>query len=116
MDILRRSLLTGAMACLAAPAGASGAFPYGARRAIAYGNGWIPHRSRPQYGDVGDFLPEFHKMAREFYPIRVLITAIQDLLRANQAKRYIKTFLERFGALSKFIGLNGKKILLFSGK
>jgi probable F420-dependent oxidoreductase len=32
-----------------------GAFPYAARRAIRYGNGWIPHRSRPQYGDVSDF-------------------------------------------------------------
>jgi len=42
-----------------------GAFPYGARRAIAYGDGWIPHRSRPQYGDVADFLPEFRKMARD---------------------------------------------------
>ncbi len=42
-----------------------GAFPYGARRAIAYGDGWIPHRSRPHYGDVGDFLPEFRKMAQE---------------------------------------------------
>lgn len=42
-----------------------GAFPYGARRAIAYGNGWIPHKARPQYGDVSDFMPEFQKMARE---------------------------------------------------
>jgi probable F420-dependent oxidoreductase len=42
-----------------------GAFPYGARRAIAYGNGWVPHRSRPQYGDVSDFLPQFHQMARD---------------------------------------------------
>jgi probable F420-dependent oxidoreductase len=42
-----------------------GAFPYGARRAIAYGEGWVPHGSRPQYGDVSTFLPEFHKMARE---------------------------------------------------
>ena len=42
-----------------------GAFPYGARRAIAYGDGWIPHKARPQYGDVSDFLPEFHRMARE---------------------------------------------------
>ena len=41
-----------------------GAFPYGARRAIAYGNGWIPHRARPQYGDVSAFLPRFHEMAR----------------------------------------------------
>jgi probable F420-dependent oxidoreductase len=42
-----------------------GAFPYGARRAIAYGDGWVPHGSRPHYGDVGQFLPAFFKMARE---------------------------------------------------
>jgi len=42
-----------------------GAFPYGARRAIAYGDGWVPHGSRPHYGDVGQFLPEFFKMAKE---------------------------------------------------
>ena len=40
-----------------------GAFPYGARRAVAYGDGWIPHASRPQYGDVTDFLPKFREMA-----------------------------------------------------
>ena len=26
-----------------------GAFPYAARRALAYGDGWVPHASRPQY-------------------------------------------------------------------
>jgi alkanesulfonate monooxygenase SsuD/methylene tetrahydromethanopterin reductase-like flavin-dependent oxidoreductase (luciferase family) len=41
------------------------AFPYGARRPIAYGDGRVPHGSRPHYGDVGQFLPEFFKMARE---------------------------------------------------
>jgi probable F420-dependent oxidoreductase len=40
-----------------------GAFPYGARRAIRYGDGWIPHRSRPQYEDVSAFLPQFRRMA-----------------------------------------------------
>ncbi len=29
-----------------------GAYPYGARRAIAYGDGWVPHARRPAYGDV----------------------------------------------------------------
>src|SRR5882757_4504287 len=29
-----------------------GAFPYGARRAVRYGDGWMPHRSRPVYDDV----------------------------------------------------------------
>jgi probable F420-dependent oxidoreductase len=42
-----------------------GAFPYGARRAIRYGDGWVPHASRPEYGDVSDYLPEFRKMAQE---------------------------------------------------
>ncbi len=42
-----------------------GAFPYGARRAIRYGDGWVPHASRPEYGDVSDFLPQFRQMAME---------------------------------------------------
>jgi probable F420-dependent oxidoreductase len=42
-----------------------GAFPYAARRALAYGDGWIPHASRPQYADVGELLPRFQQMAAE---------------------------------------------------
>jgi probable F420-dependent oxidoreductase len=42
-----------------------GAFPYGARRAIAYGDGWLPHASRPAYGDITTRLPEFRRMAKE---------------------------------------------------
>jgi probable F420-dependent oxidoreductase len=42
-----------------------GAFPHGARRALAYGDGWIPHASRPQYGDVTEFLPNFRQKAAE---------------------------------------------------
>jgi probable F420-dependent oxidoreductase len=42
-----------------------GAFPYAARRALAYGDGWIPHASRPQYGDVAEFLPRFRQMTAE---------------------------------------------------
>jgi alkanesulfonate monooxygenase SsuD/methylene tetrahydromethanopterin reductase-like flavin-dependent oxidoreductase (luciferase family) len=40
-----------------------GAYPYGARRAIAYGDGWVPHARRPAYGDVLNLLPEFQKLA-----------------------------------------------------
>ena len=40
-----------------------GAYPYGARRAIAYGDGWVPHARRPAYGDVLDLLPEFRTLA-----------------------------------------------------
>ena len=42
-----------------------GAFPYGARRAIAYGDGWVPHARRPAYGDVLTKLPEFRAMLAE---------------------------------------------------
>ncbi len=42
-----------------------GAFPHAARRALAYGDGWIPHASRPEYGDVTEFLPRFRQMAAE---------------------------------------------------
>jgi len=42
-----------------------GAYPYGARRAIAYGDGWMPHARRPAYGDVLGKLPEFRKLAAE---------------------------------------------------
>src|SRR5436305_11535752 len=42
-----------------------GAFPHGARRAVRYGNGWIPHSRRPQYEDETDFLPQFRQMAAE---------------------------------------------------
>ena len=42
-----------------------GAFPHAARRAIRYGDGWIPHAGRPQYSDVTDFLPKFREMMTE---------------------------------------------------
>ena len=40
-----------------------GAWPHGARRAVRYGDGWIPLASRPNYGDVTEYLPEFRKLA-----------------------------------------------------
>ena len=42
-----------------------GAFPHGARRAIAYGDGWVPHARRPAYGDVLNLLPQFRTMVSE---------------------------------------------------
>jgi probable F420-dependent oxidoreductase len=42
-----------------------GAFPYGARRAIRYGDGWVPRASRQTYADVAAFLPQFRRMATE---------------------------------------------------
>lgn len=42
-----------------------GAYPFGARRAIAYGDGWLPHARRPNYGKLLDVLPDYHKMLAE---------------------------------------------------
>jgi probable F420-dependent oxidoreductase len=42
-----------------------GAFPYGARRAVRYGDGWMPHRVRTTYADVSELLPKFREMAKE---------------------------------------------------
>lgn len=42
-----------------------GGFPHGARRAVAYGDGWIPHARLPGYEDVTDHLDEFRRMAAE---------------------------------------------------
>jgi len=41
-----------------------GAFPHAARRAIRYGQGWVPIAGRAPYGDVNDFLPKFREMAK----------------------------------------------------
>ena len=43
------------------PIHVGGAFPHGARRAVRYGEGWIPTAR----GDLLAQLPEFHKMARD---------------------------------------------------
>jgi probable F420-dependent oxidoreductase len=42
-----------------------GAFPHSARRALRYGDGWVPNASRPQYEDVAAFLPQFRQMAAQ---------------------------------------------------
>jgi alkanesulfonate monooxygenase SsuD/methylene tetrahydromethanopterin reductase-like flavin-dependent oxidoreductase (luciferase family) len=42
-----------------------GAFPYGARRAVRYGDGWIPGAGSTRHGDIADNLPQFHQLARE---------------------------------------------------
>jgi probable F420-dependent oxidoreductase len=42
-----------------------GAFPYAARRALRYGDGWMPHRVRKGYAEVRDLLPKFRDMAKE---------------------------------------------------
>lgn len=42
-----------------------GAFPFGARRALRYGDGWMPHRVRPNYANVRDKIPAYRQMVAE---------------------------------------------------
>ncbi|HEY4472566.1 MAG TPA: LLM class F420-dependent oxidoreductase [Stellaceae bacterium] len=67
-----------------------GAFPHGARRALRYGNGWIPHSRRPQYEDVTDFLPQFRQMAAEARrdPAEVPVTVWGVPEDADRLRRY----------------------------
>jgi len=67
-----------------------GMFPHAARRALRYGNGWIPHSRRPQYEDVTDFLPQFRQMAgeadRDLASVPVTVWGIPEDL--NRLRRY----------------------------
>lgn len=67
-----------------------GAFPYGARRALAIGDGWMPHVSQPQYDDVTEFLPQFRQMAEAAGrdPESVPVTAWGVGEDADRLKRY----------------------------
>lgn len=47
------------------PIHVGGAFPYGLRRALRYGDAWMPHRSRPAYPDVAEKITEARRMMRE---------------------------------------------------
>src|SRR5262249_55134656 len=39
-----------------------GAFPHAARRAIRYGDGWVPIANRAPYGEVNEYLPKFKQL------------------------------------------------------
>ncbi len=72
-----------------------GAFPHGAKRAIAYGDGWIPHAKRPAYGDVIGLLPEFRKMVKEAGREPMPVTIYGHPEDADLAKRYQDDGCER---------------------
>ena len=42
-----------------------GAFPHAARRAVRYGNGWVPIAGRGPFGQIENFLPPFKEMLAE---------------------------------------------------
>jgi probable F420-dependent oxidoreductase len=67
-----------------------GVFPHGAKRALAFGQGWMPHTTRPEYGDVSEFLPRFRQMAAEAGrdPAAVPVTLWGAKEDAEALKRY----------------------------
>lgn len=76
-----------------------GAFPYAAKRAIAYGDGWIPHATRPEYGgdDITAKLPEFREMARAAGrdPASIPVTAFNVPHDVDTLKRYEAAGVDR---------------------
>jgi len=67
-----------------------GAYPYGAKRAIQYGDGWLPHARRPAYGEVLGLFPEFRKLATAAGrdPATIPITVFGVAPDADLIKRY----------------------------
>ena len=74
-----------------------GAFPYGGQRAIEYADGWLPHATRPAYGDVIDKFPEFREMCmkagRDPDTVPITVYGIADDL--DLLKRYRDAGTER---------------------
>ena len=74
-----------------------GAFPYSARRAIRYGNGWIPQAVRGGYKEIAELIPEFRKMATEAGrdPKSIAITVWFPRKDPDLMKRYEDLGVER---------------------
>lgn len=69
-----------------------GMFPHGARRAVAFGNGWMPHATRPEYGgeDVLAHLPKFYAMCKDAGrdPAEIPITTFNTPGEPDTLKRF----------------------------
>ena len=76
-----------------------GMYPYGARRAIAYGDGWMPHATRPQYGgsDILAHLPAFREMAKAAGrdPATIPLTVFNPPAEPAALKRYQDAGVDR---------------------
>lgn len=71
-----------------------GTFPYGARRALAYGDGWMPHAVRPSYHFL-DVLPKFRALAAERGRPDLPITVWGVEQDADMLSRYRDEGMER---------------------
>ena len=78
-----------------------GAFPHGARRAVRYGEGWIPIASRADtYGDVFQTVPKFRDMLTEAGrdPASCPVTLFGAAEDVDLLKRYRDLGVERVAA------------------
>jgi hypothetical protein len=71
-----------------------GAFPYSARRAIRYGDGWVPGSSK-QYRDIVDLIPRFRQMEAEAGRDPMPITAWYPPRELDLLRRYHELGVER---------------------
>jgi probable F420-dependent oxidoreductase len=69
-----------------------GEFPHGARRALAYGDGWAPHAHRPGY-ELADVMPRFWEMAAAAGrgPDEVPVSVFGAEAEAGEVERYVET-------------------------
>jgi probable F420-dependent oxidoreductase len=67
-----------------------GAFPFSARRAIRYGDGWIPQATRSGYNEIAELIPRFREMATEAGrdPAKIEITVWFPKRELDLMKRY----------------------------
>ena len=74
-----------------------GAYPYSARRAIRYGDGWIPQAGRGGTGEIADMIPQFRQMATEGGrdPASIAITVWFPKQDVDLMKRYEDLGVER---------------------
>lgn len=73
-----------------------GEFPYGARRALEFGDGWLPHGNRPAY-NLLDKLPEFREMeeAAGRTPGEMPITVFGPKENRAEFEQYAESRVER---------------------
>ena len=73
-----------------------GAFPYSARRAIRYADGWLPQAARRgAYRQIADMIPEFRRMTDEAGREPLAITVWHPRQSADLIKRYEDLGVER---------------------
>ena len=76
-----------------------GEYPFGARRAVRFGDGWMPHATRPAYGenDILAHLPAFREMAKAAGRdlATIPITAFNPRAEPDNLKRYRDAGVDR---------------------